>query len=41
MKLSRVRLSVCPIIRPPDADVAGLLLWARRPGDIGRGVVTA
>jgi len=30
-----VRPSVCPI-RPPHADAAGLLLWARRPGDIDR-----
>ena len=40
MKLSNVRLSVrlsvCPIIQAPHAAVAGLLLWARRPGDIGR-----
>jgi len=34
MKLSGVRLSVCPVIRPPHAAAAGLLLWARRPGDI-------
>jgi len=31
-----VRLSVCPIIRPPHATAAGLLLWARRAGDIDR-----
>ena len=40
MKLSGVRLSVCPSIRPiirsPHAAAAGLLLWARRPGDIDR-----
>ena len=34
MKRSSVRLSVPPIIRPPHAAAAGLLLWARRPGDI-------
>ena len=38
MKLSSVRpsvrLSVCPIIRPLHAAAVGLLLWARRPGDI-------
>jgi len=31
-----VCLSVRSIIRPPHAAVAGLLLWARRPGDIDR-----
>jgi len=40
MKLSSVRLSVCPsvrpTIRPPHAAAVGLLLWARRPADIGR-----
>ena len=40
MKLSSVRpsvcLSVCPIIRPLHAAAVGLLLWARRPGDIDR-----
>jgi len=36
MKLSSVRLSVCPIIWPPHAAAAGLLHWARRPGDIDR-----
>jgi len=30
-----VRPSVCPI-RPPHDAAAGLLLWARRPGDIDR-----
>ena len=39
MQLSGVRpsvcLSVCPI-RPPHAAAAGLLLWARRLGDIDR-----
>ena len=30
-----VSLSVCPI-RLPHAAAAGLLLWARRPGDIDR-----
>jgi len=30
-----VRLSVCPI-RPSHTAAAGLLLWARRPGDIDR-----
>jgi len=30
-----VRLSVCPI-RWPHATVVGLLLWARRAGDIDR-----
>ena len=32
---SVVRLSVC-LIQPPQAAAAGLLLWARRPGDIDR-----
>ena len=38
MKLSGVRLSlsVRSIIRSPQAAAAGLLLWARRPGDIDR-----
>ena len=44
MKLSRVRLSVRPsvflfvrpIIRPPHAVAAGLLLWARLLGNIDR-----
>ena len=31
-----VCLSVRSIIRPPHAAAAGLLLWARRPGDIDR-----
>ena len=31
-----VCLSVCPIIRPPYAAKAGLLLWARQPGDVDR-----
>jgi len=31
-----VRLSVRHIIRPLHATAAGLLLWARRPGDIDR-----
>ena len=31
-----VRPSVCPIIRPPHATAAGLLLWARWAGDIDR-----
>jgi len=31
-----VRLSVCPVILPPHAAAAGLLLWARWPGDIDR-----
>jgi len=30
------RLSVRSIIRPPHAAAAGLLLWARRAGDIDR-----
>jgi len=33
MQLSGVRPSVCPV-RPPYAAAAGLLLWARRLGDI-------
>ena len=33
MKLSSVRLFVCPVIEPPHATAAGLMLWARRPGD--------
>ena len=40
MKLSGVRPSVCPSIRPiirsPHATAAGLLLWARRPEDVER-----
>jgi len=37
MKRSGVRLTVCPIIiRPPHAAAAGLLLCARRAGDIDR-----
>ena len=48
MKLPSVRPSVCPfdclsvcpsvclIVRPPHAAAAGLLLWARRPGDSDR-----
>ena len=35
MHLSDVRPSVCPI-RSPHAAAAGLLLWARRAGDIDR-----
>jgi len=31
-----VCLSVCPIVRSPQAAVAGLLLWARRVADIDR-----
>jgi len=31
-----VRLSVRPIMRPPHAVAAGLLVWARRAGDIDR-----
>ena len=32
-----VRLCVCPSVSwPPHAAAAGLLLWARRPGDIDR-----
>jgi len=31
-----VRLSVCPIIRPPHAAAEGLLLSARQAGDIDR-----
>ena len=31
-----VRLPVCPVIRLPHAAAAGLLLCARRPGDIDR-----
>jgi len=31
-----VRLSVCPVIRPPHAAAAGLLLRARRSRDIDR-----
>ena len=31
-----VCLSVCPIIRPPHSAAAGLLLCARRAGDIDR-----
>jgi len=31
-----VRLSVLPIIRPPPASAAGLLLGALRAGDIDR-----
>jgi len=27
---------VCPIIRPPQAAATGLLMWARRAGDIDR-----
>ena len=34
MKLSDVRLSVCRVIRPPHAAAVGLLLWARRAGEI-------
>jgi len=37
MHLSPVRPSVCLsvcLIRPPHVTAAGLLLWARRPGDI-------
>jgi len=36
MKLSGICPSVCPIIRSPHAAAVGLLLWARRAGDIGR-----
>jgi len=40
MKLSDVRLFVCPSVRPvirsPHVAAAGLLLWARRPEDIDR-----
>jgi len=35
MQLSDVRLSVCPI-RSPHVAAAGLLLWARKLGDIDR-----
>jgi len=35
-KLSGIRLSVRPIIGRPHAAAAGLLLWARRPGDVDR-----
>ena len=31
-----LRLSVCPICRPLHAAATGLLLWARRAGDIRR-----
>ena len=34
--MSSVRLSVCPIVRPPHSAAAGLLLWARRAGDSDR-----
>ena len=34
-QLSGIRLSVCPL-RLLRAAAAGLLLWARRAGDIGR-----
>ena len=34
MQLSGVRLSVCPFRLPLHAATAGLLLRARRPGDI-------
>ena len=34
MKLSSVFLSIHPITRTPHAAAAGLLLWARQPGDI-------
>jgi len=30
------RPSVFPVIRPPHPAVVGLLLWARRAGDIDR-----
>jgi len=30
------KLSVCLCVRQPHAAAAGLLLWARRPGDINR-----
>ena len=36
MQLSGVRLSVCPFRLPLHAATAGLLLRARRPGDIDR-----
>ena len=39
MQLSGVRPSVrlcVRAIRPPHAATAGLLLWARQPGDIDR-----
>ena len=36
MQRSVVRLSVCPTLRPPHAAAAGLLLSARRTGDIDR-----
>ena len=31
-----VRLSVCPVIRPPRAAAEGLLLWARLAADVDR-----
>jgi len=31
-----VCLSVCPVYRPLQQRAAGLLLWARRAGDIDR-----
>jgi len=31
-----IRLSVCPIYQPLQQRAAGLLLWARRAGDIDR-----
>ena len=34
MKVSSVRLSVCPIMRQLHATEAGLLLWARPAADI-------
>jgi len=36
MKLPGVRPSVFPVIRPPHPAVVGLLLWARRAGDVDR-----
>ena len=36
-----VCLSVCPTYRPLQAGAAGLLLWARRAGDIDRSTLAA